>query len=125
MIIKRLLQVNLLVSALIAITFIFLPGQTLALYGLSDGKSLHVITQYFGTTHLAFSVLLWFALRLDEPRFLRVIAISFFAGDLAGSVVLLMAQLRGLMGPTGWVLVGMSALFAAGYGYGVLKKLPE
>ena len=125
MIIKRLLQVNLVVSALIAITFIFLPGQTLALYGLSGGKSLFVITQYFGTTHLAFAVLLWFALRQDDPRFLRVIVISFFAGDLAGSVVLLMAQLRGLMGPTGWILVGMSALFAAGYGYGVFRKLPK
>jgi hypothetical protein len=125
MIIKRLLQVNLFISAIIAITFIFLPEITLALYGLSGGSSLLIIAQYFGTTHLAFAVLLWFALRLDEPRFLRIIAISFFAGDLAGTILLLIAQLRGLMDPTGWVLVGMSALFAAGYGWGVFRNLPD
>lgn len=122
MFIKRLLQLNLVVSAIIAITFIFLPQMTLDLYGLRGGLSLQVIAQYFGTTHLAFAVLLWFALRQDDSRFLRVIVISFFAGDLAGTIVLLIAQLGGLMGPTGWILVGMSALFSAGYGFGVLKK---
>ncbi len=125
MIIKRLLQFNLLVSAMIAISFILLPQSSLALYGLSGGKSLFVITQYFGTTHLAFAVLLWFALRQDDPRFLRVIVISFFAGDLAGTIVLLTAQLRGLMGSAGWVLVGFSLIFAGFYGYCTWKKLPE
>jgi len=124
MLIKRLLQLNLIVSALIAITFIFLPQTTLALYGLSGGSSLQVIAQYFGTTHLAFAVLLWFALRLDEPRFLRMIVISFFAGDLAGTILLFVAQLGGLMGPSGWVLIGMSALFAIGYGYALIRKHP-
>ena len=65
------------------------------------------------------------ALAADDSRFLRIIVISFFAGDLAGTIVLLIAQLNGLMNASGWALVGLSALLALGYGYGALKKLPE
>ena len=124
MIIRRLLQLNLLVSVMVAIAFILAPGPSLSLYGIIGDRSLYAIAQYFGTTHVAFSVLLWLALRANDARFLRVIVISFFAGDLVGSAVLLVAQVRGAMNPTGWALVGLTFLFAAGYGYGVLKKLP-
>ena len=124
MIIRRLLQLNLLVSVMVAIAFILAPGPSLSLYGIIGDRSLYAIAQYFGTTHVAFSVLLWLALRANDARFLRVIVISFFAGDLAGSAVLLVAQLRGVMNTTGWALVGLTVLFAAGYGYGALKKLP-
>jgi hypothetical protein len=124
MMVKRLLQLNLLVSATIAITFILAPASSLSLYGIIGDKSLYAIAQYFGTTHVAFTVLLWLALRANDARFLRVIVISFFAGDLTGSAVLLVAQLRGVMNTTGWALVGLTFLFAAGYGYGALKKLP-
>jgi hypothetical protein len=113
------------VSAIIAITFILIPKPTLALYGISGDYILYVIAQYFGTAHIAFVMLLWFALREKEPRFQRFIVVSFFAGDLAGTVVLLIAQLRGLMNTSGWALVGLCLFFAAGYGYGTLNKLPE
>ena len=125
MVVKRLLQLNLFVSIAIALSFIFAPKLTLALYGFTGGNSLYAIAQYFGSTHVAFAVLLWLILRKNEPQMLRMIVLSFFAGDLAGSVVLLIAQLRGLMNASGWILVGLSFLFAAGYGYGALKKLPE
>ena len=125
MVIKRLLQINLLVSIIIAITFILAPGPTLAIYGISGSEALHVITRYFGTTHVAFAVLLWLALRADDSRFLLFFVTSFFAGDLTGTIVLLIAQLRGTMNNMGWAMVGLSLLFAVGYGYGVLKNLLE
>ena len=125
MIIKRLLQLNLFVSIAIAISFIFAPKLTLALYGFTGGNSLYAIAQYFGSTHVAFAVLLWLALLKGDRQVLRMIVASFFAGDLAGSLVLLIAQVRGLMNVSGWVLVSLSFLFAVGYGYGTLKKLPE
>ncbi|MBN2044922.1 MAG: hypothetical protein JW757_07890 [Anaerolineales bacterium] len=124
MIVKRLLQINLLVSTFIAMAFILAPKPALALYGISGGESLYVITQYFGATHVAFAVLLWLALKAEDARFLRFIVTSFFFGDLTGTIVLLAAQLGGAMNNTGWVLVGFSLLFATGYGYGALKKLP-
>lgn len=125
MLVKRLLQLNALVSAMIAVAFIALPGQSVSLYGVTTADALHTIAQYFGATHVAFAVLLWLALRANDPRFLRAIVTSFFAGDLTGTLVLLFAQLRGALAPTGWGLVALSALFAAGYGYGVLKGLPD
>ncbi|MEN8240643.1 MAG: hypothetical protein ABFS17_01885 [Chloroflexota bacterium] len=125
MLIKRLLQFNFLVSVIIAGTFILAPEITLALYGMSGGESLYAITQYFGTTHLSFAILIWLAFRSKEPQFLRFLVVSFFVGDVAGTVVLLIAQLGGVMNQTGWGLVGLSFLFAVGYGYGTLKRLPE
>jgi hypothetical protein len=85
---------------------------------------LHAIAQYFGATHVAFAVLLWLAFRSNDVRFLRALVVSFFVGDLAGSAVLLVAQLRGIMNTMGWALVALSLLFAIGYGYGALRKLP-
>jgi predicted ferric reductase len=125
MIVKRLLQLNLFVSIIIAIAFLLAPKLTLALYGVTGDDILYAIAQYFGTTHVAFAILLWIALRTNEPQLLRTIVVSFFAGDLAGSLVLFIAQVRGLMNTSGWALVGLTLLFAFGYGYGALKRLPE
>ncbi len=125
MLVKRLLQFNLVVSAMIAIAFIALPEHSVSLYGITTADTLRTIAQYFGATHVAFAVLLWLALRANDARFLRAIVTAFFAGDLTGTLVLLFAQLRGALAPTGWGLVALSAFFAAGYGYGVLKGLPD
>ena len=122
MFIKRLLQFNLIVSALTAISFVGFPDTSLALYGISGDSALQTVTQYFGSTHLAFALLIGLALNLDDARFTRIIVISFFAGDLAGSVILLIAQLRGIMNSTGWILVALSLIFMLGYGYGLLQK---
>ena len=124
MFVKRLLQLNLFVSIIVAIALIIAPKPTLALYGIIGDNIFYAIVQYFGTTHVAFAILVWLSLRKNEPQLRRIIVISFFAGDLAGSLVLLIAQVRGLMNTFGWVLVGFSLLFAFGYGYCALKKLP-
>lgn len=125
MFIKRLLQFNLFVSIIIAVTFIVAPGPTLALYGLAGDSALHTVTRYFGTTHITFALLIALALRLDDARILRVIVVSFFAGDLVGSAVLLFAQLQGVMNAMGWALVALSLAFMLGYGYGWLRGLPR
>ena len=125
MIVKRLLQFNLFVSIIIAIAFLLAPRLTLALYGIAGDDILYAIAQYFGTCHVAFAILLWLALRKNEPQLLRFMVLSFFAGDLTGSLVLFIAQMRGLMNTSGWALVGLSLLFAVGYGYGAMKRLPE
>ena len=124
MIVKHLLQFNLIVSVIIAIAFILAPGLSLSLYGINGDKPLFIIAQYFGSTHVAFAVLLWLALQANDPVLFRFIVAAFFAGDLTGSAVLLIAQLSGVMNSMGWVLVGLSLLFAIGYGYGLLKRLP-
>jgi len=125
MIVKRLLQFNLLVSSIIAVAFILVPRPTLALYGIRGDNILYTIAQYFGTAHVSFAILLWLALRKNDLQWLRIIVISFFVGDLSGTIVLLIAQMRSLMNSSGWVLVGLSFLFAVGYGYGMWRKLPE
>ncbi len=124
MFVKRLLQLNLIVSAIIALTYILLPGPTLALYGIGNDSAAISIAQYFGTAHVTFAVLVWIALRSGQPSFLRALVVSFFAGDAIGTIVLLATELRGNMNPMGWGLVGLSALFALGYGYCVLRRLP-
>ena len=122
MLVKRLLQFNLLISVIIAVCFIAFPGQSLSLYGITTTDGLLAIAQYFGTTHVAFAVLLWLALHGNEPQFLRAIVASFFVGDLAGSTVLLFAQLHGIMNAMGWGLVVLSFLFTVGYGYGLFRR---
>jgi hypothetical protein len=125
MFIKRLLQFNFICSSIIALAYIILPGSTLALYGLGNERATLALAQYFGSTHVAFAVLVWVALRSNERSLLRAVVVSFFAGDLIGTGVLLAAQVRGTMNVMGWGLVGLSAFFALAYGYCALKGLPR
>lgn len=125
MIVKRLLQFNLIVSCIIALAFIILPGPALALYGLGNEAATITLAQYFGSTHVAFALLVWVALRSGQQQIARAVVLSFFAGDLVGTAILLVAQLRGTMNPMGWGFVTLSAFFALAYGYCVLKGLPR
>lgn len=125
MFVKRLLQFNLVVSAVLAAAFIFAPAASLSIYGIHGSEPLHMVGRYFGTTHLSFAILLVLALRANDPGFLRMLVTAFFAGDLVGSVVLLIAQLGGVMNANGWAMVALSLLFALGYGFGALRKLPR
>jgi len=125
MFVKRLLQFNFIVSCIIALAFIILPGPVLALYGLGNEAATIALAQYFGSMHVAFAVLVWAALKSNERHLPRAVVVSFFAGDLVGTVILLAAQLRGTMNMMGWGFVGLSAFFALAYGYCVLKGLPR
>jgi hypothetical protein len=124
MFVKRLLQLNLIVSAVIAVAFIVFPGQTLGLYGIENASGTRAIAQYFGSAHFAFASLIVYALRNPEATLLRAIVRSFFGGDLVGTAVLLGIQLRGVTNGMGWELVGLSLLFTVGWGICILKRLP-
>jgi hypothetical protein len=67
MIVRRLLQLNLLVSAVVAVCLIALPEASLSLYAIEGDGALRTIAQHFGTGHVAFAVLLWLALRSNDP----------------------------------------------------------
>jgi hypothetical protein len=122
MLLRRILQFNLVVSALIAVMFVLVAGPTLALYGIANEPATRALAQYFGTTHIAFAVLVWFALRSAERSFIRAVVVSFFAGEVAGTAVLLLVQLRGVTNAMGWGLVALSGLFAIAYGYCVATR---
>lgn len=114
---RRLLQANLAVSAAITILFIAAPERAAVLTGLAAGPAAPVLVQYFGATHVAFAVLIGCVLRSRERILERAVVVSFFAGDTAGTLVLLSAQLRGSLGTTGWVFVAGSLAFAVSYGW--------
>jgi hypothetical protein len=122
MLLRRILQFNLVVSALIAVAFVLFAGPTLALYGIANEPATRALAQYFGTTHLAFAVLVWFALRSAERSFIWAVVVSFFVGEVAGTAVLLFVQLRGVTNAMGWGLVVLSGLFAIAYGYCVATR---
>jgi hypothetical protein len=124
MLLRRLLQFNLTVSAIIAAAFIVFPGQTLGFYGIQNVSGTRAIAQYFGSAHVTFAILIAYALRKPEPAFLRAIVRSFFGGDLVGTIILLGIQLRGVTNGMGWELVGLSVLFTVGWGICILKRLP-
>jgi hypothetical protein len=125
LLLKRLLQLNLVVSAVIAAAFIVFPGQTLGFYGIANVIGTRAIAQYFGSAHVAFAILIAYALRKPEPALLRAMLWSFFGGDLVGTAVLLGIQLHGGMNGMGWELVGLSLLFTIGWGICILKRLPQ
>jgi hypothetical protein len=124
MFIIRLLQINVPIFFFTAVAFIAFPDLLLSFYGISRNDVLRSFMQYQGVLWLAFAVLLFQALRLNDKRFLRIIVASFFVWDLSGSIILLISQLRGSFPPIGWSMVAFSVFLAIGYGYGFFRKLP-
>ena len=120
---KTLLAVALIFEAPSALAFLLFPVATmLTLAGVTLDASGVPVARVLGSALLAFCVLLWFACRSDSAQFARGAVACMFAYYAVSDVVLLLAQLSGLMGPTGWGMVLAHSVLSVWCGYALLKR---
>ena len=120
---KRLLAVALVFEAPPALGFLLWPAATmLTLAGVTLDASGVPVARVLGAALLAFCVLLWFARRSDSAEFARGAVACMFAYYAVSAVVLLLAQLSGLMGPMGWGMVLAHSALSLWCGYALLKR---
>lgn len=67
-------------------------------------------------------LLTWFARNAAWSEARRAAILGLCVYDAVGFVVTLIAQLTGVVGPLGWLLVAIYLFFAVGFGYFFLKK---
>ena len=120
---KRLLTVALIFEVPPAFGFLLFPAATLLIVaGVTLDASGVPVARVLGAALLAFCVLLWFARRSDSAEFARGAVACMFAYYAVSAVVLLLAQLSGLMGPMSWGMVLAHSALAVWCGYALLKR---
>jgi hypothetical protein len=121
--VKRLLTVALLFEVTPALGFLLFPVATLlTLAGVALDASGVPVARVLGAALLAFCVLLWFARRSDSAEFARGAVACMFAYYFVSAVVLLLAQLSGVMGPMGWGMVVAHSVLSVWCGYALLRR---
>jgi hypothetical protein len=119
-----LFMVALILEALLGVGCMLVPAAILAPFGVKLNEIATPFARLFGSALIAFSILLWFARKSDNPGFRNAMAYSMSAYYLASAVILLITQIAGLMNALGWSMVGIHVLLLIWFGYFIVKSRP-
>ncbi len=113
---KGLLSVAGIVGALFGLAFIFAPASLLAQYGIQTDPAGLYLGRLFGVAILELGLIFWFLREVDDPAFMRPLALGACIGELAGFWVAMRIQMTGLTNAMGWSTVAIYGLLALGFG---------
>jgi hypothetical protein len=116
-----LFMVALIVEAIFGLGFLLAPYSMMAPYGVSLDENAATFARLFGSALASFSFLLWFARRSEKHDFKIGVIYSLFAYFLLSTIILLGAQLAGLMNAMGWVVIAIHVVFVVWFGYYLRK----
>jgi hypothetical protein len=105
-----------IVEGMFAIGFIAVPAQVLAPHGITLDRTATTFVRLFGSALLTFPVLLSYARASADLALKRVAVRTLFVYYVVSTVLIVIAQLGGLMNASGWVIVAIHALFTIWFG---------
>ena len=124
--IKTLFIINAVVALVFGLAFVFLPVQTLSLYGSDPvGGQFKFVGQLFGSSLVMVSLISWAARHSIDSNARNAIVFGFFVGDAIGFLIALINQISGVVNAMGWSTVIIYLLLAAGFGYYHFTKSGE
>jgi hypothetical protein len=115
--ITLLMTINTIVAAIFGIAFVIMPGQILALYGLSADAAFRLVSQLFGAALVGFAVLTWSARKATASDARNAIVLALFVSDGLGFILSVVGQLQGIPNALGWLNVVIYLLLALGFAY--------
>lgn len=118
----RTLMVIKAVVCLLGIPIVIAPVLVYSLFGISLDAGGAFAAREYGASMIGNLMLTWFARNAVESEARRAAILGLCVYDAVGFVVTLIAQLTGLLGPLGWLLVVIYLFFAIGFGYFFLQK---
>ena len=120
---NTLFLVALIVEALFGLGFVLVPGPMLAPYAVTLDEVGTVFARVLGAALLSFPILLWLARKSQSPEFRKAVIYSLFAYFLISTVVLVAAQLAGLINALGWIVVTIHVVFVLWFGYFLFSRV--
>jgi hypothetical protein len=109
--VNTLFLVAMIVEGIFAVGFIFVPDLVLAPNGVTLDATSRPFVRLFGSALLTFPVLLSYARASADLALKRVAARTLFVYMLVSTVLIVIAQLGGLMNASGWVIVAIHVVF--------------
>ena len=92
---------------LFGLEFLLIPEMALAQYGVPTGAHNLMQARYFGSTLLAFGLVLWLARATLDDVARRALLLASVVGNLIGLVLSIWSRLDGLQGVLAWLSVGI------------------
>lgn len=115
MVFKAIVCLVLGVPILLATVFFY------SLFGANLNAAGVVAAREYGASLIGNMLLTWFARNVVESPERRAIALALCVYDGIGFVVIMIAQLSGLLGPLGWGAAAIYLFFAVGFGYFLVR----
>jgi hypothetical protein len=111
------LTVAAVISALFGLSFLLLPVQLLAVYGIALETNGAWLGRYLGATYLGVGLMLWLARRTPQASAADAMLAGLFALTALGAVIALLHALSGLANALAWSTVVIYLLLALGAAY--------
>jgi hypothetical protein len=114
---KTFLTISSIFAMLYGLGFLLLPGPSIALYGTEPEPHLMLIMRFFGSTLLAFGVVVWFGKNFRDWEAVRGVLIAVIILNLVGLLVTVLGLAEGLLNSTAWSSLILYAVFLVGAAY--------
>jgi hypothetical protein len=118
---NTLFLIALVVEAIFGIGFVIAPAALLGPLGVSLNTEATTFARLFGSALLSFPVLLWLARKSDHAGFKKAVVVSLFVYYLVSTLLLVIAELSGMMNAMGWGVIGIHVVLLVWFGYFLLK----
>jgi hypothetical protein len=111
------LSVKAIISIVCGLALLLIPGAFMGLAGVTLDPGGTVMARLAGALLIGIAIMCWTARNADPSVGREAFVLGLFVADALGFVVILLAQLAGLMTALGWVAVLLWLVLAAGLGY--------
>jgi len=117
---NTLFLVYLIAEALFGLGFLFLPAALMGPMGVTLDETSITFARMFGSLIISIPFLLYFARKSANPEFKKAVVYCVLVYLFVSTIILLLAQLRGLMNSLGWSVVLLHFAFFLWFGYHAL-----
>ncbi len=111
------LSIKAIISIVCGLALLLIPGAFMGLAGVTLDPGGTAMARLVGALLIGIAIMCWTARNADPSVGREAFVLGLFVGDTLGFVVMLLAQLAGLMTAFGWVFVLLWLVLAAGLGY--------
>lgn len=119
---RKMFLVNALISVLLGLGFLVVPGRILGQFGVDGYAATKLLSQFFGTAMLGLGLLLWFAKDVTEQNLQKGMGIALLVGAMAGLVTTVVGTAAGILRANWWIAVVVYAILGLAYAYLVFVK---
>ena len=118
---RNLMIINAVTGILFGAGFLVIPGVLNSLFGIAATPTSDFALRMYGAAIFGYGLLGWLIRQARDCEVQKPVLTAVFVTDFGGFLVLLFAQLTGLMNAFGWSVIILLLLMSIAYAYGYFK----